>query len=367
MLKSSNHGSTLIEIIMAILIFGIITVPLLRAFLVSANSSKKSVEVSEATVAAQSLIERISAADIDELLKNSEVLSKGARFCEISNGAYTELETATQKHLKGIYHLYVPEISGGTREFDALVTLSADNKDNEETIGIYSEIDTMIIMRGYDSIAERAYIAQCTPKAQEDGPGPILTINDLSRGITISALRQSDDYEITVTMHYENSAYGFSQDYSESAFIRGVKDTDSDKAVFSLFLIYDAYYKDGTYTEDISIKNDYWQELDFNVFLVNTSEDTANYKTNYTASINYKNQHFDKNGKTQPRVFTNLPSDAVSYWAHSDHASVPLPVSGYLVEERAKDRRYLISVDLYRQGEGPKEKPVFSLDSQRLY
>ena len=97
MLKSSNHGSTLIEIIMAILIFGIITVPLLRAFLVSANSSKKSVEVSEATVAAQSLIERISAADIDELLKDSELkieIIPGVTMCEDCGKTYSTVQYA---------------------------------------------------------------------------------------------------------------------------------------------------------------------------------------------------------------------------------------------------------------------------------
>lgn len=376
-LKFSNRGSTLVEIIVAVAILGIVTVPLLRSYLVSAERSRRSEEIYEATIGAQNLIERLAATDINALLSNANLLSDNASYCERSASeggdyVYTPYGASALKSPDKTYYLQITGISSGNSEFDALITLSSDLEDNDIPIGISNEMDAVISMRSYDFIAESDYIAECTSPTEEgEEPPPELTLQDLTRSITISASRQNRDeaartadYTLSAVMTYENAAAGFSRSYPAFAFASGVKDTKYGTAAFSLFLMYDAYYKDGAYTENIIIENDFSSELDYNVFLVNSNPGEA--PAGHGVSINYKNQRFE-DGATQSRVFTNLAPETVSYRAHRELGSLRIPVSGYLVEQNLKDRRYQVNVKLYESGDGISGEPIFSLDSQRLY
>lgn len=64
--KQSNKGFTLVEVLVAILILAIIVVPLLNAFVVSANTNAKARRMMRATTLAQNVIEELKAYSLNE-------------------------------------------------------------------------------------------------------------------------------------------------------------------------------------------------------------------------------------------------------------------------------------------------------------
>lgn len=375
-IKNDDRGVTLVEIIISVVILGIIAVPLLRSFLVSAHSSRKSAELAAATIAYQNVVEKIEATGVTALLKDAKLVSNDASFCvktvEAGGVTYTPYGNAAQNSPDKIYYISIPAVSSGNREFAALVTLDGNTAANSLPVGVGNQIDAGISMTGYDGFAESEYISECTEYDKDGNPVQLLSISDLTRSIKISVAQQNRDagaktadYKIEVVFTYKNTEAGFSRSYGSTALVTQVKDSVYGSAAFSLFLFYDAYYKTASnYSEDISIENNYKDYLDFNVFLVNTNGGTAPF--GYQTMANYKYQRFDGD-KTQVRIFTNLPKEKVSYKAYRDLSWFrSLSVSGYLVEQRADDRRYFINVKLFDAKEGINGSPLLSLDAEKL-
>ena len=62
----SNKGFTLVEVLVAILVLSIILVPLLSAFVVSANTNAKARRTLRATTLAQNVMEELKAYSLEE-------------------------------------------------------------------------------------------------------------------------------------------------------------------------------------------------------------------------------------------------------------------------------------------------------------
>ena len=176
---------------------------------------------------------------------------------------------------------------------------------------------------------------------------------NLHRGIEINVTRSdSVPYEYTITTGFSYTSTGFnnpgnggSYTISSAAAVSGLEPCEYGDAAFSVFLYYNAFYKAGVVSESITIKNPYYADSDFNVFLVNTSDGGA--ETGYMCSVDYISQRFS-GSETRPRVFTNLKPDNVKYWPYeSGVRGIEIPVSGELVEIAAQERRYEINIKLY--------------------
>ena len=69
-LKSNNKGFSLIELLVGVAILGVIVIPLLNSFVVSANTARKNKLHGDATTILQNISEQIEAVPLEELLIN---------------------------------------------------------------------------------------------------------------------------------------------------------------------------------------------------------------------------------------------------------------------------------------------------------
>lgn len=168
-----NRGLTLVELLIAVVIMGIVTTPLLHSFLTSANTEVKARKMGEATFIAQNVMECVKANEMEVLLPEDAVYTGlattfgalNARYYDVLDGAYRAPSTtrpdvsvegegsgeATETELKE-YHVGFSGFSAGGRTYYAMVdynaAVSAANiaevtRINEELLSSYSSMDVV--------------------------------------------------------------------------------------------------------------------------------------------------------------------------------------------------------------------------------
>lgn len=69
-IRSDHRGFSLVELLVAIVILGIVVAPLLHTFVTSASTAARARRLGDATLAAQNLSERVEAASLKGLISN---------------------------------------------------------------------------------------------------------------------------------------------------------------------------------------------------------------------------------------------------------------------------------------------------------
>lgn len=384
-LNKNNEGFSLVEIIVAVVILGIIAVPLLHTLLVGAKTAGKSADVQDATSAAQNLMEILKAKGADTVFDNPVSLINGAEEAENS-----------------LYRTKIVEISNyisGTREYRAVVTIDAAADENELALSKSNRMDVSFNMNSADDSATNDYRDKSAVRVNRrigltnydrtfEPDGSLLRRSDVE--ITASRTSAGEglwDYTITATFHYHADAslnnhvdtVRYWAEYKEiyvnypsydgtqtsTLTVQGVKAPDYGNAAFSVFLLYDAYWR--TTTQNITINNsaEFSSEADFNVFLVNTADANAKPAGYSGYNVNYKYQHFNNNNETCVRVFSNMQKPLSYYAFKTASQSVDLrdKVTGQLVETAPEQRRYRVNIKLYKPGETDE---LVSLDAEMI-
>lgn len=360
-LNKNDRGFSLVEVIVAVVILGIIAVPLLHTLVTGANTARKSADVQDANNAVQSLMEQVKAIGPDVLFAQPEKLS----------GAVPDDDNSTET----IKKLSIENYSVDSRDYSAEVTIDAGNADNSVALAKSNPMDITIDMKYADSRAKNSYRNDCrvrVPVLDEDGneigfyydyPDP----DWLTRSkIDISASRSElgggkYGYTVTITFSYHATQNGRFREYngsvSSGASVNVAALPEYGDAAFSVYLIYDAYFRNG---DVIAIDNPY-SDADYNVFLVNASQKALS--GSFYTTVSYTGQRF-MSGKTCQRVFANLDPNYVAYSASGFAAGDTSPnraISGELVEKKAAQRRYLVTARLLDGGE-----ELVSLEAEML-
>lgn len=361
--QNKNAGFTLVELIVAVVLLGIIIVPLLHTLLTGTHTARKSAEAQSATQAAQSVIELIKAKGAGEVYDDPSVL-----------GAWAEAENSTDE----TKNIKISAFTSGTREYDGTISISTALDDNDVELAKSNAMDPMVNtanMKYADAAAVedfRERYKTAVYETQEDGTQVFVGWSypdtaGLTRSIEIDALRTESgsayDYTVTVSFIYTETSRNYDQTIVSRLNIKDVAKPMEGDAAFSVYVIYDAFYcyspgnsyirgKDADFGgSDIEIKNSY-TDADYNVFLINSSES----QESLGSSITYNYQLDDE----LPRVFSNF--SVGSYKAYKSGAIVGHDLTARinaaaLTETAAVRRRYLVRVSL---NDGSDEIASFS-------
>ncbi len=364
-----NRGLTLVELIIGVTILAIIIVPLLSVFVTGAATSLKSRTYSEATEAAQNLVEQIQSCKTDTLLSDSAELYSGAKYYTPHIDAhgttsYTLYGTTAPTSTDNKFYIGIHNVSSGATGYDALITLDASSTKNDAAVSVSNQMDTLLGMTDADDTA----LSVLRTQFGSDSVSPAsLTLDDMNRSITVNVTKdaKTNFYDIDVEFEYlgkaSSIASGFEYTASSSSRISVADAVPSGKPIFSVYMLFNAYYSG---TDTITINN--LAGGDFNVFLVDTTDNPA-VPSGYSATILYRSQY----DNSVPRVFTNIDIDPKTIVYHAFDYYHPdfyksLKPSGYLVETKAKSREFSVNVSLFKSGGGFVGSPVVSIASNKL-
>ena len=120
----NNKGFSLVELLIATIILGIVVAPLLHTFVTAANTTARSRQIGDATLAGENIAEKVEAGSIDDL-KNGRIFPG-----------------ATVTTADGCYYVTIPSVAAGSSAFAAKVTLdpSAYHKNAGETVDRLNDV-----------------------------------------------------------------------------------------------------------------------------------------------------------------------------------------------------------------------------------
>lgn len=187
-LKDNKKGFSLVELICAVFILGIVCVPLVRSFVVSSNMSKRAVEISRATLAAQNIIETIDARPISNFsqcsaldsfpqLKDEQKALMKEMFGSDDDVTLTTVTNAAGTKIAedGSFQLAVQGVKTGSTAYDALVTFSRGDPTNPSSAGVPGskgiyEINSQDIAEyeNMDAVFSQPYTEEANPDIRAD-------------------------------------------------------------------------------------------------------------------------------------------------------------------------------------------------------
>lgn len=355
--KFNNEGFTLIEVILGIVILGIIVVPLLHVFVTGAHTAKINEEYSNATIAAENIIENIKSQDtVASIISNPELLGDDAIL-------YTKGENF-------IYQIGLP-VRQGTDEYYAMVNINTNSEANKKSICVGNSMDATFHMvdADTDALSDYTMLALEAFNSNPNNEGNDFKkpkMRELTRKINITAAKEgsSNNYNVDVTFTYEGR-YGTVKETSREL-VSDVEPQPYGKAAFSVYIFYNSNFN--KLPENITINNKQYSTMDYNVFLVATDINNNFGK----AKVNYKTQRSNKGTNksiTQTRVFTNIPKENVTYYAFvTPNYKKEKLTTGKLTEEIPIDRMYSIEVHLFPSENDIDEddKIIMHMDAKKL-
>ena len=401
----NNKGFSLVELLIATVILAIIVAPLLHSFVTAANTTVKSRQMGDVTLASENIAEAVEAAPLTELLSSGVSASKyfagatGKSLYSYDGSTYTEI---TNPSTANCYYLGVQGVKAGSSTFNAMIKLDANEYRNGSS-GIndvdltdYSNMDAVyaqgMVASNPDDLSLADFRTQVASYPNYRYSDPIRTITlEVKEGVDedgdptgkIHALLYFD-YEYTV--HYElEDDEGNPVPYTvtieteqlpEDLLTQGYDPALNGGRLPNIYVMYNPLYGDRGETNDIiRIENKIQQP--FKVFLVkergaNLSEDNhyaasvAQYVPTGTdpedCAIIYSNINENLNTGTELstvnyRIFTGNYFSRQGYFA-GEH--------GDLVSKTDRNRMFEVTVQLFDAADTTFTTPLHTFRSTKL-
>lgn len=372
MKKLNNRGFSLLELLIAVLILSIITIPLLHTYVTSSRTAARSRQAGDATTAAQNIVETIQANSVSSVLSSDSTAVAG--LFGANSAGVAPASSGDMVSLTGI--------QSGSSLFDAKVTLDpgpygGSGGINTKEITQYTSMDSTYVQETGNLDPDKIALDDFASKSHYQLPDAEqrtaeLTIHSFTPG-------ESGMTGVSVTLQFH---YTFL--YTEIITVDGVSTPESrtmdiDSASYSLFpagytvqtdtpfsvyLLFSPYYDGsmGAYQDEITISNT--DNLPCNVFLVKqkTASTTEAAENTYRAQVLLRENHLSDSTNFYASVFSNIgqnlisgsaiPSLQISY--RKFYSSVYYVTgnfgNGQLVDRKQEDRLYEITVLLYPHG-----------------
>lgn len=364
MKKLDNRGFSLVELLVAVLILAVITVPMLQMYVMSARTAAKSRQAGDATTAAQNIVETIQARNVAQVLSTKQPdFSDVAALFGPGVTADVSLDSAS-----GAGTVTLSGVSSGSSTFDAEVTMNPENyraagSINDKEITQYTAMDGVYYQKSDDMDVDKLAEDEFN---QEHSDAVLQTRR---RAINIHVSNSGTKVQFTYTFGYRwtDTSGGEPVERHRTESIT-MPETElfpegypADGESFSVYMFFNPYYisDNSPYQDDITINNT--DNLDCSVFLVkqNTSP-TASEETGYGARVVLRESHSTEHTTFYASIFSNigeklLGDEKISNISFRKYYSSVYYVSdnfgdGELINKKKEDRLYDVTVKIYPSG-----------------
>ena len=419
--RAGNGGYSLVELLIAIVILGLIVGPLLHTFVTASGTSARSRKIGDATLAAQNIAEAAEANGLSSLLANPKNVLGGSTsgfYTVGSDGVYT-LSSSSAAAGKSKYTVGLTGLKAGKNTFDAVVSLDAQTDQagsafyaiNSKQLADYANMDAIFAQsweasEDPDQVSLADFKVHAASVCNDAGVVPsVKRTIQLTAGYAKNEDGSTDTGTLSATLVY---SYEYTFSYVEETLddngaivTNTVTDTWSDSKSYMLFprgftitngvmpsiyLLYNPWYKglsaygggscSKVSPEKIIVTNT--DDLPFTVFLVKQADpgitDTAvlmSKETAYSASIVLQ-QSNAVTANTVARIYSNAKENlaggaaitGVTYkimrglYLHENGS-----FTGDLVSRSAKNRIYLVTISIYPSGTVSDGKAVGTVSS----
>ncbi|MCL2638869.1 MAG: type II secretion system GspH family protein [Oscillospiraceae bacterium] len=319
-----NKGFTLVELLVSVAIFALISSPLIHAYLTAQSTSRRSHYLGDATLAASNIVEIIRAAGAGAVLTNG------------LEGADADFNEDT-----GEYTFVLMDYRAGMSRFDLRVTLNAESFTdiNNMQITNYSPMDGVFAQpKGAGENPD--ILAETYLENQAFISGIPFEADDIRRTITVFVDDDGVDTRITAT--YQYTLGSLTSPLYNYEFYRG-KTVEAPKSVY---VCYQPFYRG---TDIIEIDNRAGMNL--NVFVV--KQDFI--QIPYNAVIRQLEPIGTEAGKENTSVYSNFNADPFANGALHIYREVAGytvgEITGELVSRSTHDRMYGITVHVFERGQ----------------
>lgn len=412
--KIDNGGFSLVELLVAVVILGLIVAPLLQTFVTASGTAARSRKMGDATLASQNIAETIEAEDLTALLSDPDsILGAGAALDE----PYLPNQVNYMIGSNGDYN-----VSAGKSKFHAKISFNAQPTNNDdafkninaEKITDYSNMDAVFAQSS--DIAtdpdEQAYSAFSEEiQASDLNVSSVRRTIDLTVGYFVKEDGTEDTSKIAATLEYKYQytyscteidsqgnpstvtkywpAAGY-EVITSNLFPQGYDSTKTP----SIYLMYNPWYStvslggasyNNSGGDGIDINN--IDNLAFNLFLVKEriSALTSDMETQYNATVTLYQVSVSIVSKA--KVYSNAKENlmnsvgnqqitGVKYIKKGTVLNTPQTFAGYnavtgtgendVVSKTPKNRIYQVTISIYDQSAGLSGTPLSTFITTKL-
>ena len=313
----NNKGFSLVELMIATVILALIVAPLLHSFVTAANTTVKSRQMGDITLASENIAEAVEAAPLKDLLSSEVSANKcfagatGKSLYTYQNGTYTPANASDiDFDTANCYYLGVKGIQAGSSTFNAMIKLDANEYRkatkpiNTVDLTDYSNMDAVYAQGLVASDPDDLSLADLRTQA---AGYPDYIYSDPIRTITLEVKEGLDsnnqptgkihallyfDYEYTVYYETEDDqgnpvphtiTINTSHD-PEDLLTQGYDPALNGGRLPNIYIMYNPMYGDPGETNDI-IRIENKIKKPFKVFLVKERGANLSEDTNYAASV----------------------------------------------------------------------------------
>lgn len=344
-----HRGFSLVELLIAVTMLGIIAAPLLHAFVTSAQIARKSYDMGELTLAAQTAAELVEADNMASIAAKAQ-----------KNG--------------GTYVYTIPNVDGRDR-FDARITLDPAKYSSVNSVEItqYSPMDAVFSQTGggADPDAEGMDKLLALAAGYEGGA---LNTAAISRAISIDIVENGVNYTYSCRFSYSGSVSYKDGDRTVSvpvscaveypSFYAGVKGA-TENSLSPLYFFFMPRSGTGSYDDQITVRHTTSSGTGaitpVSVFLAAQKSSL----TTYTLLVALRDLGVTNMNNTTTRIYSNVAQGRYSYHVYVSQSWYQRSsLDGSLVETSSMDRMFDVTIEICARGD--TGKILYTLSSGKL-
>ena len=294
--NKDNKGFTLLEIIVAIMILSIVSIPLIHTFVTSAKVNQKAKRVQDATDVAQSVAEYFTNTDMSTLLNMA-----GLDEDDLAGGSTINFTNLTDWRSAGSSTYFM---GANDEQFTVDVSMTPRGEDSSSgSYGVYSyTVPELKDLYGDDAVTVMKQIYKDDSKASASATKK--TEIDIN-------IDEDGDYKYTVKVSYDGTSYSGAITFGSGTI---TDDAEAFPAIFLMYKVYDEISLSDKIDINITYEDsDYNNKRMVNLFFIQQEVIDAASGASVTLPVNniqvYNYRAGDSSGPTSSGSIDNFTAE----------------------------------------------------------